>query len=70
MKIESEDTSNESLCKYFSVFKTIIYERLSHLFFQEKGKFFKFSNLKFEIVLMLHKYLYRSSRRNFFRAVQ
>ncbi|CAI2178767.1 13194_t:CDS:10 [Funneliformis geosporum] len=35
-KIESDDTSNESLCKYFSEFKTILYEKLSHLLFQEK----------------------------------
>ncbi|RIA93731.1 hypothetical protein C1645_803902 [Glomus cerebriforme] len=35
-KIESDETSNEGLCKYFSVYKTTIDEQLLYFFFQEK----------------------------------
>ncbi|CAG8595842.1 16141_t:CDS:10 [Funneliformis mosseae] len=41
-KVESDDTSKEGLYKSFSEFKTTLYETLSPLLFQEKGKFLSF----------------------------
>ena len=41
MKIDPDETSDQGLRKYFSVYKMIIDEQLSHLFFQEKGKLLK-----------------------------
>jgi hypothetical protein len=57
MKLGSEDTSDEGLCKCFSIDKPIIDEQLSYFFFQEKGISFIIKIFLINSILIIYESL-------------